>query len=254
VARAAALLLTALVAGAAAALDVPAPGNRVADLAGLLAPATVRALEQTLGDYERETGHQFAVLVVPTLGDEALEDYSLRVAERWGLGSATRDDGLLLLIAVAERRARIEVGHGLEGAVTDALSARVLRDTLGPALAAGIPDAGVRDSLDILMRAAREESPGRPEAPRLPVALFALAWFGLALLALSRERARTRRLRRNTRWDRRGRAGRVWIEPPGWGGGFGLPGNRGGFGGGFGGGGFRGGGGSFGGGGASGGW
>jgi uncharacterized protein len=256
VVRAGALGLTALLAGAAVALDVPPLRARVTDQAGLLAPATARELDQTLARYERETGHQLALLVVPTLAGEALEDYALRVVESWKLGSTGSDDGLLLLIAVAERRARIEVGHGLEGAVTDALSARVLRDTLGPALAAGAPDRGVREALDVLMSAARQEVSGPAQrTSRMPLALFFLTWFGLAFAALAIERARLRALRGHDRWDRPARGGdRVWIEPAGWGGGFGFPGQRGGFGGGLGGGGFRGGGGSFGGGGASGRW
>jgi uncharacterized protein len=258
--RVAALLLAALVAGAAAALDVPPLRGRVNDLAGLLAPSTVRELDARLEAYERETGHQLAVLVIPTLEGDPLEDFSIRVVEAWKLGSAGRDDGLLLLIAVAERKARIEVGHGLEGAVTDAVSARVLRDTLGPALAAGIPDKGVRDALDALMLAAAQENTGaeEEEPSRVPMAVFALLWFGLMFAAIALEQARLRGLRGNDRWDRRARRrSGVWIEPGGWGGGYGGGFGSGGFGGGgLGGtgGGFRGGGGSFGGGGASGGW
>ena len=255
-----ALLLAALAAGAAAALDVPPLRGRVNDLAGLLAPSTARELEGKLEAYERETGHQIAVLVIPTLEGDPVEDFSIRVVEAWKLGSGGRDDGLLLLIAVADRKARIEVGHGLEGAVTDAVSARVIRDTLGPALAGGVPDKGVRDALDALMLAAAQENTGaeEAEAPRLPAALFALVWIGLMFAAIAIEQARLRGLRGNDRWNRRARRrGGVWIEPGGWGGGFGGGFGSGGFGGGgFGGtgGGFRGGGGSFGGGGASGSW
>jgi uncharacterized protein len=181
----------------------------------------------------------------------------MRLVETWKLGSAERDDGLLLLIALAERSARIEVGHGLEGAVTDALAARVIRDTLGPALAGGTPDRGVRESLELLMRAAEQESTGRTgreRGSRLPLALFVLGWIALAFFAMHIEQQRRRAL--HGHHHRRGRPrDRVWIEPPGWGGGSGGMGHRGGFGGsgGFGGG-FGGGGGSFGGGGASGRW
>jgi uncharacterized protein len=254
-ARAAALLTALLVAWNASALEVPPPGARVTDLAGLLSPAAARALEQQLAAYEQRTGHQFAVLVVASLEGDPLEDFSMRVAEAWKLGGAERDDGLLLVIAVAERRARIEVGHGLEGAVTDALAARVIRGTLAPALAAGLPDDGVREALETLMRAAEEESARRDRPSRVPLGLFALFWIGLAVLALLVERARLQGLEGHARDGRRRRRRHVWIEPAGWGGGLGgfrPPGSfgtRGGPGGGF-----RGGGGSFGGGGASGGW
>jgi uncharacterized protein len=256
VSRLGALLLAALLAGPALALDVPPLAARVTDQAGLLAPSTVRELEQKLADYERETGHQFAVLIIPTLADDSLEDFSMRVVEGWKLGSAGRDDGLLLLIAVGDRKARIEVGHGLEGAVTDAVSARVIRDTLGPALAAGIPDVGVRNALDLLMHAGAQENLGEPEQPSLPPAILSLGvWLALAFALMLLERARLRALRGDGRRHGRGRPGRVWIGPAGWGGGFGGGFGGGSFGGGgFGGGGFSGGGGSFGGGGASGRW
>jgi len=250
-ARALALLIW-LTASGALALEVPPPGQRVVDRAGLLAASTVAALEQQLAAYETRTGHQLALLVIPSLEGEVLEDYSLRVVEAWELGSAERDDGLLLLISVGDRKARIEVGHGLEGAVTDALSARLIRDTLGPALAAGKPDDGVRETLALLMRAGEGESVGEQGgATQWPVALFGLTWIALLFLAMSVERRRREALHGHDRWGRRTRPwNHVWIEPAGWGG------RTGGWtsGGGFGGGGFRGGGGSFGGGGASGSW
>jgi uncharacterized protein len=178
------------------------------------------------------------------------------VVEDWKLGGADRDDGLLLLIAVAERRARIEVGYGLEGAITDALSARVIRDTLAPALAAGRADRGVREALEILMRAAEHESARRSQPTPAPGLFFVGLWIGLALLAFHLDRSRARELRDRRRDGKRRGRRHVWVEPAGWGGGLGGWGSAGGFGrgGGFGGGGFRGGGGGFGGGGASGGW
>jgi uncharacterized protein len=249
-------LLCWLAASGALALEVPPAGQRVLDRAGLLSPATVADLERELASYETRTGHQLAVLVIPSLEDEALEDYSLRVAEAWKLGSAQRDDGLLLLIAVGDRRARIEVGHGLEGAVTDAFSARLIRDTLGPALAAGRADDGVRETLSLLMRAAEGESIGEPrEASRWPIALFALAWIAMLYLATQAEKRRREALLGHDRWrGRRRRRDHVWIEPAGWGGGSTGWGSSGSFSGGGFGGGFSGGGGSFGGGGASGRW
>ena len=257
--RAALALLWLLAAAPAAALEVP-PAAPVVDLAGMLAPDTVRELHQRLIEYEARTGHQLAVLIIPSLEGEPVEDYSLRVAETWALGSRERDDGLLLLIAVADRKARIEVGHGLEGAITDALSSRVIRETLAPALGRGDADSGVRDSLEILMRAAQGENVGSRSAersPQLPSLLVVLLWVGFLMIAIQLERARSGALQGHHRWGSRRRSrDHVWIEPAGWGGSFGGMGQRGGGfgGGGFGGGGFGAGGGSFGGGGASGSW
>jgi len=248
--RFAVALLALAIAPGSAALDVP-PEAPIVDLAGLLRPETIRELHQSVLEYEARTGHQFAVLVIPALEGEVLEDYSLRVAQAWNLGYEQRDDGLLLLISVADRQARIEVGHGLEGAITDALSARILRETLGPALAGGDADAGLRESLARLMRAAERESVGRRVDSGIPFFFFVLLWIAILWIAIRLERARRSALEDHHRWDTaRGRRQHVWIEPTGWGS---LPGARS-PGGVVAGRGFGAGGGSFGGGGASGSW
>jgi len=156
-ARALGLALALTLPLAARALDVPPLTGRVVDLAALLTPDEAAALEGELADFERETTHQIAVLSVPSLEGDAIEDFGIRVAERWKIGQAGRDNGAIVIVAVADRRARIEVGYGLEGAVPDALAARILRERMIPRFRAGDMGAGLVDGTRALMQAARGE-------------------------------------------------------------------------------------------------
>lgn len=115
-----------------AALEVPPLAAPVTDTAGLLSAEQATQLNDLLLDYQTETSNQFAVLIIPYLEGEVLESFSIRVAEAWALGQAEKDNGLLLLIALAERRLRIEVGYGLEGVLTDAFCGRVIDNTIVP--------------------------------------------------------------------------------------------------------------------------
>ncbi len=139
----AAAIVLALVAGGASALEVPYLSGRVNDLADLVSAETEARIAASLEDFENRTGHQLAVLTVPSLEGEALEEYSLRVAQTWGLGRAEQDDGVLLLIARDDRKMRIEVGYGLEADLTDAESGRILRNILTPSFKAGDFDGGI---------------------------------------------------------------------------------------------------------------
>lgn len=156
----------ALVAGAAEARPVPSLTRRVTDQTGVLGASRARELEERLAAYEQRTGHQFAVLIIPGLEGEVLEQYSVKVAEQWRLGDKRRDDGLLLLVAMEDRAIRIEAGYGLEGAVTDALSSRIIRDIMVPRFQAGDPAGGIDAGIEALMRAAEGESIG--PAPTRP--------------------------------------------------------------------------------------
>jgi uncharacterized protein len=114
------------------AIDVPPLQGRVNDLAQLLSPEVRQSLTERLAAYEKATGHQLAILTIPTLGGEPIEDFSMRVVERWKLGQKGKDDGILLLVAARDHKMRIEVGYGLEGALPDALAGRIVRDTMAP--------------------------------------------------------------------------------------------------------------------------
>ncbi len=126
------LALIGLLAAPAFALDVPKLQARVTDLAGLLTPEQASGLESKLKNLEETDSTQVAVLIIPSLEGEVIEDYSVRVATAWRLGQQGRDNGALLLIAMKERKVRIEVGYGLEPKLTDALSRRIIQNELAP--------------------------------------------------------------------------------------------------------------------------
>lgn len=243
-------LLAALLAGAllapaapAAAREVPFLSGRVVDEAGLLSAEARQRLEPRLAALERETGAQLAVLVVSDLGGDPIEDFSLRVVEEWELGGAERDDGLLFLVAVEERRMRVDVGYGLEDDVPDILAGRILDGLVQPRFRRGDFDGGVEAGVEALAELARGNEEAVAQAlPRerrrrsgWGTVIFVLGV--ILLLHFLQRRGGGARVRR-------GGAGTPWI----------FPGGGGGRGGGFGGGGFSGGGGSFGGGGASSSW
>ena len=137
----------------AQALEVPALRARVTDLAGLLDSGTQATLEAKLKAHEQATTQQFALLIVQSLEGDPIEDYSIRVVEAWKLGSEKEDSGLLMLIVLGDRKMRIEVGHGLEGAIPDAIAARVIRNVLTPAFRAQDFAGGINEAFGLLMRA-----------------------------------------------------------------------------------------------------
>ncbi|WP_248679737.1 TPM domain-containing protein [Sinimarinibacterium sp. CAU 1509] len=140
------LCLVLLPVWAWAELAVP-PVARVTDLTGTLSPEQQRSLSDRLAALEAAKGSQLAVLMVPTTQPETVEQYALRVAERWKLGRKGVDDGVLLLIAKNDRALRIEVGYGLEGVIPDAVANRVIDEIIVPRFKdgdfAGGVDAGV---------------------------------------------------------------------------------------------------------------
>ncbi len=244
-------LLAALSSLAASqTLQVPEIHRRVTDLTGTLSGQETSGLEDELALFERETSNQIVVLIVPSLGDESIEDYSMAVAEKNKIGKKGRDNGVFVLIAKDDRKIRIEVGYGLEGVLPDAIADQIIRHVIGPKFREGDFAGGLSDGIHAIMAATKGEFKGEPDGDDgsrglSPLVIFLL--FGMVGLIS--------RLLRGSR--------RHYLGPGGfasrggwWWGGFGGGGfGGGGFGGGgFGGGGFSGGGGGFGGGGASGSW
>ena len=127
----------------ATALEVPALSGRVVDLGHLLPDDVAESLGRELAEHEGRTGNQVVVLTIPSLEGESLEEYSHRVATTWKLGGKGVDNGVLLLVVPGERRIRIEVGYGLEGTLTDAVTSQIIRRDIVPKFRAGDVPGGI---------------------------------------------------------------------------------------------------------------
>jgi len=147
----------------------PSPPRLVNDLAQVLQPQEVAALEQKLVSYNDSTTSQIAVVTVPTLGGSEIADYAQKLYESWGIGSKNNNNGILVLVAVQDRQARIQTGYGLEGAVPDALAKRIISNTLGPAFSQKQYYAGLDRATDQLIALAKGEykaDPAQAQRPR----------------------------------------------------------------------------------------
>ncbi len=159
-----AAVVLALAATTIVALEVPYLGGRVNDLADLLDDSFEARLEERLRALEEETGAQVVVLTVPSLEGDPIEDFSMRVVDTWKLGREGVDDGVLILIARDERRMRIEVGYGLEGALTDAQSGRIIDHLMAPRFRQGDFSGGVDEAVSAVSVAVRGEELELPES------------------------------------------------------------------------------------------
>lgn len=220
--------------------------QRVTDQTNTLSAGQLDELERRLARFEDTTSTQIVVLMLPTVGDESIEDFAMRVAELNMPGQKERDNGIVLLVAKDDRRLRIEVGYGLEGALPDGLAGTIIRREITPHFRSGDYFRGIAAGVDAIILATRNEyrTDGKQssEEPTLPF-IFVLFVFFLIFLVMRRAGRRSAlldlaALAMLSRGSRRGGP----FSSGGWGGG----------GRGFGG--FSGGGGSFGGGGASGSW
>lgn len=236
-----AIVFLLVAASLLAAPKLPDHDGLITDRAGVLNRSDIQQLESKAGAYRQQTGSEIAVLIVPTIGDQSLEDYAHDVFKAWGVGQKDKDNGVLFLVAIQEKKARVEVGYGLEGELTDLESGRLVstKSTMAQFFRNGDYAGGVNAVLDGIVQAiGGEYDPPQQKDDgddRKSVGLpFGFIIFFL-LIAILR---------------RRGSTGRRFGGP--FGGGF-IGGSFGG-GSGFGGGGGGFGGGSSGGGGASGGW
>jgi len=229
------------------ALEVPPLRGRVNDYAGVMQANQIQSLEAQLSQLERDTGHQVAVLTIPTLDGEDVEGFSIRVAENWKLGKKGFDNGVILVVAVKDRKLRLEVGYGLEGLLPDAMAKRITADYIVPHFRSQDYGGGIVAGIDAVDKLLRKEplpESARKKQSRSPglnsFAMLAITFGILGLMGFASAANR----QKSGLWGTRGRRGPTfWGGPGGFGGG--------GFGGGSDGGGFSGGGGGFGGGGAS---
>ncbi|HEV3091317.1 MAG TPA: TPM domain-containing protein [Candidatus Cybelea sp.] len=261
----AALAALALAAWAAPALAADfalptVPTHYVTDNAGALSAATRERIENELRAYETQTGHQVIVWIASTTGGVPLETYTGESADAWKIGRRGHDDGAVLFLFMRDRRVRIEVGYGLESALTDADAHRIIADAILPPMRAGNVDLAVSHGVDGMLSTITPSFVRPPRAMRHPplqtfmwwlivllgglfimVRLAALARYGY-LVTREGSADAMRDMKRSKFWGTHGTLSR-----------FGFAG-AGASGGGFSSGGFSAGGGSFGGGGASGGW
>ncbi len=259
--------LLLLSAAPAAAQTFPKLTGRVVDQAEIIPPAEEAALNAQLEQLETTTGHQLVVATVSDLAGNDIADYGYKLGRAWGIGDEAKDDGVVFLIAPNERRMNISVGLGLEPILTDALSGRIIRDTVTPLFKAGDMPGGIQAGVNAIAEqiqlppeeaAARAAAAASQERDRADDGDFGglffvgfIIFFFFILPMLSSLGRRGKR-RKHSPW---GAPIIIWGGDD-WGGGSGGGSSWGGGGGSSwgGGGGFSGGGGSFGGGGASGGW
>jgi uncharacterized protein len=137
---------------AVADVAVPPLTGRVVDRTATLSSSDIASLDRTLKDFEARKGSQVAVLIVPTTQPETIEQYSLRVAEAWKVGRKKVDDGAILVVAKDDRKLRIEVGYGLEGALTDATAKRIIDEVITPKFRSGDFAGGISDGVNRIIR------------------------------------------------------------------------------------------------------
>lgn len=168
VARCAFLACLLCLPGVVLSLEVPPPEGYVNDHANILSEQEKAGLESILRRFEAETTNQVVLLVIPSLEGDSLEDFSIRVAEAWKVGQKGRDNGVIFLVAVEDRKARIEVGYGLEGALTDAQSGRILRDSVFPAFRQGAYSSGIQAGLVGILQTIQGEFPSQSARQMAP--------------------------------------------------------------------------------------
>lgn len=138
-------------------MDVPQLKDRVNDHARMLSSTVGRQLETVLAELERTDGTQVVLLTIDSLKGDSLEDFSIRVVEKWKIGQKDFDNGVLLLIAKNDRKIRIEVGYGLEGKLTDLVSGRIIRNVIAPHFKMGRFDQGILEGITAIVGVVRGE-------------------------------------------------------------------------------------------------
>jgi uncharacterized protein len=165
----------------AAALEVPALQGPVNDYGGLISSSTRAQLEQSLKYIEGTDSTQIVILTIPSLEGESLEEFSLKAAETWQIGQAGLDNGALLLVAVKERKVRIEVGYGLEGSLTDLLAGRIISHIILPRFKEGNFNQGIIDGVTAMSKAVKGEFSAEQqpvaEQDEGPASIFAMLLF-----------------------------------------------------------------------------
>lgn len=161
------------------------PSGFVNDFAGMLSQEARAQIEQETRSFQEKKTHEISVVTVPSLGDDYIENYAEKLFKEWGIGKKGADNGVLLLISRDDKKMRIEVGYGLEGALTDAESSQIIRNTLRPAFQQGDFSGGIVQAVSEIERAIQEEVPIQTERSSFGLSegvIEFLVWFGIVLL------------------------------------------------------------------------
>lgn len=149
------LLLGLLLVGATVAvadeMPLPALTGRVIDRANILSPAAEASITAKLDAHEKATTNQIVVVTLPDLMDRPIEDWGLMLGRGWGIGTASKNNGIILLVAPKERELRIEVGYGLEGDLPDAVADRIIRVDIVPFFKAGDMEGGIKSGVNAII-------------------------------------------------------------------------------------------------------
>ena len=162
------IFLLLLFTAALAQVEIPELSRRVTDLTATLSVEQAAALENRLAAFEAKKGSQIAVLIIPTTQPEDIAQFGIRVAEAWKIGRKNVDDGVILIVAKEDRKLRLEVGYGLEGAIPDAIAKRVIAETITPLFKAGDFAGGIDAGVTQLMQLIEGET--LPEPVEIPSA------------------------------------------------------------------------------------
>lgn len=147
------------------ALNIPKPQARVNDYADMLTVQEEAMLEKRIEEYDKSTSNQIAILTINSLEGENLEDFSVRVAQNWGVGLKSKDNGILILISKIEHKIRIEVGYGLEGAIPDGVCGRIIREEMTPNFKQNKIYEGINNAIDKIILAIKGEYKAEDDMP-----------------------------------------------------------------------------------------
>ncbi len=176
---------------------IPPLNARVMDAAGVLKPEQRAKLEKKLQAHEQKTGNQVAILTIPDHRPEAIEQYSMRVAESWKIGRKDIDDGVILIISKNARKMRLEVGYGAEGVIPDAYAKRIIDEVLAPYFRKGDFYGGLNEATTVIHKLLNEEpfpEPKRTKKSRtMPSNLFFFIVFFIVIILYSSIRHAIRR-------------------------------------------------------------
>lgn len=170
---------------------IPKLSQRITDLTETITGGDIKYLEDKLARFEQQKGSQIAVLIIPSTKPEEIEQYSIRVAEKWKIGRGGVDDGVLLVVAMNDRKMRIDVGYGLEGAIPDIYAKRIIDNIITPEFRHSQFATGINKGLDALIGLIEgEELPEvtktnrklKPSGKKLSIGLIVFGLIALSIL------------------------------------------------------------------------